>query len=103
MIFEVENKILASAIEKVFSVVKEKSCIEMLKYIHLELMDNILTITVNNQELLVKKKIEVAILEEGSICVNARKMKDITSILGEGYLRFEADDKNTISIKATNS
>jgi DNA polymerase-3 subunit beta len=92
MKFTTQSIELQKALSKVMPAVPSKPPFEVLEFMHLELVDNLLTITTSDLELNIRSNLYVTDGENGAILVPAKKFHDIVNVLNATKdVTFECD------------
>ena len=97
------QKKLSNKISIVQKAINNKTTLELLKGISLKAKDNKLILTGYDLEIGIESFIDVEIIEEGEIVVNAKLFGDIVRKLPQEFINIETDNTNNISISSGNS
>lgn len=97
------QKKLSNKISIVQKAISNKTTIELLKGISLKAVNNKLVLTGYDLEIGIESFIDVEVIQEGEVVVNAKLFGDIIRKLPEEFINIETDDENNININCGNS
>lgn len=103
MKFNCNQKTLANKINIAQKAINSKTTIELLKGLLLTVKNNLLTITGYDNDISIETFMEVDVIEEGSIVINAKLIGEIIRKLPDGLLELKTDDSNNVYIYCKNS
>ncbi len=93
MNFSIELAEIRTAIEKLMPAIPPKSTLPVLEHIHATLTGSELRLVSTDQDLTIEHTCSVGGVSEGSVLLPARKISELTKILGNsGVIGFEIDD-----------
>ncbi|GAB4365998.1 MAG: DNA polymerase III subunit beta [Calditrichia bacterium] len=98
MKFSINQAELHNALQKVVSVIPQRSTFIMTQNVLLFTEDNLLKIVGTDLEITLMSWAPASITEEGSVAIPGRLINDIVRELPEGELQFEVDEHNRMRI-----
>lgn len=98
MKFTIEQKEFQKALNIVQKGLSGKNLMEVLKGIHIEAYDNMLTMTTNNLELGIVTRVEANISEEGKVLIDGKILSDIIRKLPNDEISFKIGHDDIVNI-----
>lgn len=98
----VSKEKLCNSLQKVNSIIGNRSTLQILNNILIEAEQNKIVLTTSDSDVRIKTEIEVEVLEQGKITLPAKKFYEIVSDLSGESINLETNE-NIVSIKCGNS
>ena len=103
MKIKIGKKFLANAVNTVIKAVPAKSSLAILESIRISAVGNSIDFTGNDLELGITCRTEGTIIEQGTVCVDAKLFSDMVRKLPDGDVTLQTDDKFMTVLKCGRS
>lgn len=101
MKFEVAQEMFAKFLSSVLGAVPAKTTTPILSHLVLEVVEKRLRCVATDLEIAVTRETEeISAAEEGAVTIPAKKLSEVVGVLPSGKVRFSADAKSRVEIRA---